>query len=357
VSSTEASNTEASNTEDDRSPHGWLGAGWSTGVGSMPGTDPHEAAAVVAGEVPDLPHLVELPARGPGADLVGRTAALLTDLHVDLQPSGWRLVDRAGTDERRALSYLSHDLDEVEGAHQGRTGAVKVQVCGPWTLAAALRLPRGEPVLSDAGAVRDLVQSLTEGAVQHLADVRRRLPRSPLVLQVDEPSLPAVLAGGIRSSSGARSFPPVPATAVEESLRGFVAAVAVPVVVHCCAERPPVATLVRAGASGLSLDLTALGRVSGGLDHEIGEAVDGGVRLLAGLVPSTEDSGVQVSDPAGTVEPVRRLWRRLGLPAASLRQVVVTPTCGLAGASPDHARAALRLAAESARQLAEDPEG
>jgi hypothetical protein len=37
---------------------GWLGAGWSTGVGSMPGTDPHEAATVVAGEAPDLPHLV-----------------------------------------------------------------------------------------------------------------------------------------------------------------------------------------------------------------------------------------------------------------------------------------------------------
>jgi methionine synthase II (cobalamin-independent) len=336
---------------------GWLGAGWSTGVGSMPGTDPHEAATVVAGEVPDLPHLVELPARGPGADLVGRSAGLLTDLHVDLQPSGWRLVDRPGTDERRAHSYLSHDLDELEGAHQGRAGAVKVQVCGPWTLAAALRLPRGEPVLADAGAVRDLVQSLTDGTVQHLRDVRRRLPRAPLVLQVDEPSLPAVLAGGIRSSSGARSFSPVPAATVEESLRGLVDAVGVPVVVHCCADRPPVATLVRAGASGLSLDLTGLGSRSSAVDDELGEAVDGGVRLLAGVVPSTPDGPVRMSDPAGTVEPVRRLWRRLGLPVEALRQVVVTPTCGLAGASPDHARAALRLAAESARQLAEDPEG
>ena len=339
----------------DGSAQGWPGAGWSTGVGSMPGTDPHEAAAVVAGEVPDLPHVVELPARGPGADLVGRTAALLTDLHVDLQPSGWRLVDRPGTDERRAHSYLSHDLDELEGAHQGRTGAVKAQVCGPWTLAAALRLPRGEPVLSDAGAVRDLVQSLTDGAVQHLDDLRRRLPGARTVLQLDEPSLPAVLAGGIRSSSGARSFSPVPATAVEESLRGLVDAVGVPVVVHCCAERPPVATLVRAGASGLSLDLTMLG--GSDVDDEVGEAVDAGVRLLAGVIPSTADGGVQVSDPAGTVEPVRRLWRRLGLPAEALRQGVVTPPCGLAGASPDHARAALRLAADSARQLAEDPEG
>ena len=349
------SSTDPTTPERDGPETVWLGDGWSTGVGSMPGTEPHEAAAVVAGEVPDLPHLVELPGRGPGADLVGRAAALLTDLHVDLQPSGWRLVDRPGTDERRAHSYLSHDLDELEGAHQGRTGPVKVQVCGPWTLAAALRLPRGEPVLSDAGAVRDLVQSLTDGAVQHLDDVRRRLPGARTVLQLDEPSLPAVLAGGIRSSSGARSFRPVPATTVEEALRGLVDAAGVPVVAHCCADRPPVATLVRGGATGLSLDLTRLG--GSDVVDELGEAVDGGVRLLAGVVPSTADGGVAMSDPAGTVEPVRRLWRRLGLPVEALRRVAVTPTCGLAGASPDHARAALRLAAESARQLAEDPEG
>ncbi len=347
MSTTEVSGVDGSDSD-------WLGTGWSTGVGSMPGTDPHEAAAVVAGEAPDLPHLVELPGRGAGADLVGRAAVLLTDLHVDLQPSGWRLVDRPGTDERRGVSYLSHDLDELEGAHQDRRGPVKVQLCGPWTLAAALRLTRGEPVLSDGGAVRDLVQSLTDGAVQHLSDVRRRLPDAPLVLQLDEPSLPAVLAGGIRSSSGARSFQPVPSTTVEETLRALVDAVGVPVVVHCCAERPPVAGLVRGGVSGLSLDLTVLARE---VDDELGEAVDGGVALLAGVVPAVPGAGRRLSDAAGTVEPVRRVWRRLGLPAESLRRVVITPTCGLAGASPDHARAALRLAADAARQLAEDPEG
>ena len=281
MSTTEVSGADGSDGD-------WLGTGWSTGVGSMPGTDPHEAAAVVAGEAPDLPHLVELPGRGAGADMVGRAAVLLTDLHVDLQPSGWRLVDRPGTDERRGVSYLSHDLDELEGAHQGRRGPVKVQLCGPWTLAAALRLTRGEPVLSDAGAVRDLVQSLTDGAVQHLSDVRRRLPDAPLVLQLDEPSLPAVLAGGIRSSSGARSFQPVPSTTVEETLRALVDAVGVPVVVHCCAERPPVAALVRGGVSGLSLDLTVLAR---DVDDELGEAVDGGCRTARRGRPGGARSG------------------------------------------------------------------
>ena len=72
---------------------------------------------------PQLPHLPELPGRGPGADLVGRTAALLVDLHVDMQPSGWRLVDRPGMDERRARAYLGEDLDELEAA--ARRGSVR----------------------------------------------------------------------------------------------------------------------------------------------------------------------------------------------------------------------------------------
>jgi len=97
----------------------------------MPGTDPRDTAAVVVGELPDLPHVAELPERGPGADMVGRAAALLVDLHVDLQPSGWRLVDRPGMDERRARSYLDQDLDQLEEQADGVVGPVKLQVTGP----------------------------------------------------------------------------------------------------------------------------------------------------------------------------------------------------------------------------------
>jgi len=335
---------------------GWRpGDGWATGVGSMPGTDPGEAAAVVAGELPDLPHLPELPARGPGADLLGRLGGLLVDLHLDLQPSGWRLVDRPGLDERRARSYLSHDLDEMQSAFEGVTGPVKLQVCGPWTAAAAMRLPRGEPVLSDTGAVQDLAASLAEGMRDHVAEVRRRLPGADPVLQVDEPSLPAVLAGAIRSTSGTRSLDPVPEATVEQALRAITQSVDAPVAVHCCAARPPVALLRRSGAAGLSLDLTVL---SADLDEQVGEALDGGATLLAGLVPAVAaPARTPLSDVAATVAPVRRLWRRIGLDPVWLRTVVVTPTCGLAGADPGHTLAALQLARAAARQLADDPEG
>ena len=91
-------------------------------------------------------------------------------------------------------------------------------------------------------------------------------------------------------------------------------------------------------------------------DDELGAALEDGLLLFAGLVPAVAVAGRPLSAPAATVEPVRRLWRRLGLAPEGLRRVVVTPTCGMAGADPAHVLAALRLARAAAGQLADDPE-
>ena len=40
-------------------------AGSATGIGSLPGTDIAEAQRIVLGELPNLPHLAELPAGAP----------------------------------------------------------------------------------------------------------------------------------------------------------------------------------------------------------------------------------------------------------------------------------------------------
>ena len=173
----------------------------ATGIGSLPGDDIDAALSVVFNELPDFPHLPELPARGPGADLIGRAAGVLVDMHVDLQPSGWRLVARPGLDVRRTREMLERDIDALVPVAAGHDGPLKVQLAGPWTLAAALQTEHG-PVLADAGALRDLAQSLAEGARRHLDDVRRRVPHAQLTLQLDEPSLPAVIEGSVPTSSG-----------------------------------------------------------------------------------------------------------------------------------------------------------
>lgn len=320
--------------------------GVATGVGSLPGEDIDEAVALVFDALPDLPHLPELPARGAGADLLGRAAAQLVDLHVDLQPSGWRLVDRPSGDERRAAALLAADLDALVPVAAGYDGTFKTQLAGPWTLAAALQLPRGGAVLRDRGAVRDVVASLAETVVAHLDDVRRRLPAARLVLQLDEPALPGVLAGDVPTESGLHRLPPVDAVEVTAALRQVVAAAGVPVAVHCCAARPPVALLHDAGASAVSVD-----QAIAHLDRDLlAERVEQGLVLWLGVVPG-RGPGVP---PAvrDVLTPARRLWTELGLGADRLAErVTLTPACGLAGASDGWARTALQLVRQAARAL------
>src|SRR4029453_11149734 len=85
----------------------------ATALGPWPGSDPLEAARIIRGELgsPHVPFLAELPERGVGSDALGRTASLLVDLAIDVQPHGWRLVDRPGKDARRARSALATDIN------------------------------------------------------------------------------------------------------------------------------------------------------------------------------------------------------------------------------------------------------
>ena len=191
-----------------------------------------------------------------------------------------------------------------------RPRGIKVSVVGPWTLTAGLERRNGEAMLGDHGAVRDLAASLAEGLAGHLAQVRRRVPGAVLVLQLDEPSLTAVLRGSVRTASGYRTHPAVDRAVVESTLRELLAVHDGPTVVHSCAPDVPLGLLRRAGADGISLDLSLLTERD---DEAVGEAVEGGVTLYAGVVPATEPGSGALSDPAGSVGGVRSLWRRLGL--------------------------------------------
>jgi hypothetical protein len=325
--------------------------GTATGIGSMPGGDARETAKTVTGTFEDFPYLAELPARGPGADMIGRTVGMLVEVYARVEPSGWRVGDRPGRDTKRSRAWLGEDLDALEEFTQGYQGPLKVQAVGPWTLAASLELRNGEAALSDPGACRDLTGSLVEGVSAHLAEVRRRIPGAVPVLQLDEPSLTAVLRGRIRSASGYRTHRAVDRQVVEDALRQVMAVGGSRTVVHSCAPEVPFALLRRAGAAAISFDFDLLTERD---DDLIGEAVEGGTKLFTGILPGTDRS---LSDPAGSVGGVRTLWRRLGLnPGTLAESVVITPSCGLAGASPAYARAAGAHCVRAARSLVDNPE-
>lgn len=318
--------------------------GPATGIGSLPGTDPAEALRLVLGELLEFAHLPELPARGPGADLLGRTAALLVDLAVDLTPAGWRLVPRPGIDQRRAHEFLARDLDALTDVADGFTGPFKLQAAGPWTLAAGLERTRGNRAVVDPGARRDLGQSLAEGVAAHAAAVAARMPGAEIVVQLDEPSVPAVLMGGLPTVSGFGKLSAVEGSVVEQELAAVVAAIDLPVVVHCCAPRIPLDLFRAAGAAAVSFDLGLVQDLD-----PIGTAVEAGTHLLLGVVSGTDTS---LPAPKATASRVQAWWNELGFAAEQLAATVtLTPSCGLAGASPAYARTAMTHVREAAKYL------
>ena len=325
---------------------------------------------VIFGELPELPHLAELPARGPGADMTGRAAAMLVDLPVETTSRGWRFAARPGRDAGRARSLLSSDLDALEEVAAGYRGPLKVQACGPWTLAAMIELPRRQdPVLADAGAVADLVESLAEGLAAHLAEVRKRAPAATVLLQLDEPALPAVLAGDVPTASGLNRLAALDTSDAQSGLRAVISATRAFTIVHCCAAPVPFGVVAGAGADAIGFDRAVL---RAGQEESLAEAVEAGLGIFAGVERPTDPIPQQDAErirrptlpsPRQTAEGLIELWRRMGWPASRkvpgsgpvdlTAQLVLTPGCGMAGASPGHARDVLRRCREAARLLPE----
>lgn len=325
----------------------------STGVGSWPGADAAayaEAVRVVLDEL-DVPYVPELPGRGATATMTGRALALLEGLAVDLQPAGWRLVGAGapGVDHRRTRSLLTQDLDAVEERAQGWQGPFKTQVAGPWTLAATVEKPRGDRVLSDHGARRDLAESLAEGVRAHVRDLRRRVPgATSLVVQVDEPALAAVLAAQVPTASGFGRHRAVRLPEVSALLGTVLSAIAEEGAepwVHSCAPGVPWDLVRGAGATGLVLDLSML---SAGDHDTIAEALEAGTTVALGVVPAVEGEG-GLTDTR-VVERVQRWLDMLGLDP-TVGSLAVAPTCGLAGATEAWARRATTLSRQVAAAL------
>jgi methionine synthase II (cobalamin-independent) len=171
-------------------------------------------------------------------------------------------------------------------------------------------------------------------------------------VQFDEPLLPAALEGRL---TGVTSFTPV--HPVDESVAigifdDCVATVGADVVLHSCASRLPWNMLQRTAVHAISIDTSTLAAAD--LDG-IGEFVESGRTVMLGVIastaPGTPPSAEEVAKTAVAVTD------RLGFARSVLRERIgITPTCGLAEATPEWARTAVELAQKVADAFADDPD-
>lgn len=286
----------------------------------MPTSD---AAKWVVDHWSELPHLAELPARGPWSSMIGRAGAFLPGLPLDLTAHGWRVVSVDGADQRRIEVHLRSDIDALEDALAGERMAIKTQVAGPWTLAAAIEGSTGRALLQDRGACRDLAQSLAEGIAMHVEQVRRFA--SEVIVQIDEPSIT-----GIRRGAGATwvSAPRIPDDEeIASAWRSLRERVPGALVLHCCAPQVPIDL-------ASTFDVVSL---DGSLDQDqeaLGAWLDVGRPIWWGINPTP--------DRSASVTQVRTALSRLGFRDRVSERISLTPMCGLAGYSPTQAEAVVR---------------
>lgn len=356
----------------------------ATTLGSWPGSDPVEATKTVLGlfTPPHLPFLAELPDRGIGSDPIGRTAGLLVELSVDVQPYGWRFVDRPGNDHRRAVSALSTDINvlaDVAGSAELVLPELKLQVVGPVSLASAIHLHYGERALRDYGARRDVAQSLAAGLALHAERVQAAAPGAKLTLQLDEPEVARALAGTIPTVSGYRTLRSIPASELRQTWTELVSAartagfakVAINLATNtgysasspedaqeagsADTQRAQDASWNKALELALECGIDAVAVPLSGLDarrwETLAAAIESGIGVWAGTVP------VRAGHPPATysvlVERIMRPWKGLGLSASMLNQLRITPETSLGTLSPTQARTLVDRTLEVAMALTE----
>ena len=314
------------------------------GLGELPGASIIAAADIVAGETGDLRQLPILPARG--VDVVGLTTGILPGINVDAGPRSWVLSTRPQLRTRRMWDRVEADLDQCEQAWGTRIDAVKIQVAGPWTLSASIELSNGHRALTDAGALRDLTESLISGIRDYSADVRARFD-TEVYVQLDEPLLAQVRDGSLPGTSQFDEIPSINDADLGERLAGVI-------------ERAEVRYLNQTGypplwkvaqVAGVETCQVTLDTVRGSEQYDgMGHALAAGMRVGLGMTRAGDDH-----DPRHLAVDVARMWDELGLDRTLLTHAVdVHPRGGLANCTLLDAAAALRTARTVADMLDKD---
>lgn len=301
----------------------------AVGLGSMPGTSAHESLGIITDTLTDLVHIPELPARGPGGEMIGRTLGLLhridEDFSIETTPSGWRIARGENRIMRRANSWLNEDIDELEAIAHEHSGLLKMQIAGPWTLAASIELINGHRLINDMGAVHDYAQGISAAVSQFLSEARRRFPHARWVIQVDEPWIGGVLRGQVPTRTGRGSLPPVDGQTVQHILTNIAQSIHDEDAfawIHTCANQPPLELMLKSGFDGISVDF---GLLQNGDEEFITDMWDKNVVLIAGLNAAVTNNSQQL------LNPVIEFARKVSAPLDSLKNYInLSPTCGLA---------------------------
>ena len=328
----------------------------TTGIGSVPFTDPEETVALVLETLPQIPYWPQMVQLGYLEEMAAQAARGLPGLKVDEVNRTVAMDPDLPRDEALAMFYevvLSGDLNafafeaqDARGffallaavASQGSPGpALKGQLSGPVTFAGVVKDAEGKPILYD----RELTQAVCAGLARKVAwqaEKFRELGKAPIVF-LDEPFLTGFGSAYLPISKD--EVTEILTQTLEEAREAAAGPVALGM--HCCGNTDW-SLLLNAPIDILSFDSYGFFESLRLFERALADFLARGGWLAWGLVPTNEDFKTETPD---------KLWQRFQAQAKQLAkelnwglkeilsQSLLTPACGTGYMSRDDARRVL----------------
>jgi hypothetical protein len=342
---------------------GFAGKLRTTGIGSLPFTDPQKAAKYVLEADLSIPFWPQLPQRDFREFMLPQYSEGFPCLSVDVAAK--RLVcttgDRAPQLETFYEDFLAENPDlfpisqeyaagfyEFEKSAVGKSWQnVKVQTTGPLTFLLGIADTEGNPIYNDPDLRDAAVRLLTRKSQWQLRRLRG-LSQGPMIAFLDEPVL---------SAYGSSTYVGISESAVHAVLKDPLEAIAAEgavSAVHVCGNSDW-GMVMRSGVEILNFDAFNYDYSIALYADDLHEFMNRGGNIAWGVVPTSEAVRDETADSlAARLSGSFRRLREKGFSESLLEErCLLTPSCGAGSLTVDDTRRVFDLLRELRGKLAE----
>lgn len=330
----------------------------TTGIGSLPHTDPVEACNVILDSVdipfwPQLPHRSFRESMGPQYSEGFPFVRIDGDnLHVEQAEDAASatfyeaIAGRTGFPISAEYAAGLHAFIDILKQKNQRLDAVKGHITGPLTFALSLTDKQKRPIFFD-DEMRELSLELLKGKASWQIDILKPFADKVLIF-IDEPILTALGTStymGVSNEEASRMLKEI-VNHIKEC--GGIAGI------HCCG-RADWPLVLSSGIDVFNFDAYEYGDTLSIYPEEIKAYIDNGGFIAWGVVPTT-DTIKKVSFPLlrEKLDSDLALLEKIGVPKHKLRQQsLITPSCGTGSLNIEDALKVFSLLKELRNSYAE----
>ncbi len=313
----------------------------TTGIGSLPHTDPEEAVNIVLSSF-DIPFWPQLPKLSFLEQMIPQYSEGLPLIRVDWQKNS--IMSERGPTEELERFYESYNEktriaiseEYAQGLHaflrltKGRRfDYLKGHVTGPLTFTLGLNDATGKPVYYDEELREVYLMGLKAKARWQIDLLKSRAGQ--VIIFVDEPVASALGSMTYLTVSSGEALRLLTEMVSEIKAQGAIAGI------HCCG-RADWPLLMESGIEILNFDAYEFSDTLGIYPAEVKRFLEGGGTLAWGIIPTTE------AITGETEESIYRLFMekmdRLSqtVPETLLKErILLTPSCGTASRNKEEA--------------------